>query len=127
MITEIKTVANVQEFAYQLVAEGLTGGFHPDDPFEDFTAVNGEPLYTPEEAAIRDSLMEQCFAVCGNDIYEIMGRITMRDTPFESMFDEDHQERYNTFMQLVELGVKKYESNGVSSIAIKEVVYSQYN
>lgn len=127
MITEIKTVADVEAFAHQLVAEGLTGGFHPDDPFEDFVNSLGELIYTPEEAVVRDELMSQCFEVCGDDVYQIVGRITMRDTPFESIFDKDHNERYNTFMQLVELGIKEYKPNGVASRAVKETLAAQYN
>ena len=98
MITAIKSMADVQEFANQLVAEGLTGSFHPDDPFEDFTDATGNSLYTPEEAAIRDVFIGQCFDVCGDDFYSIMGRITLKDTPFESIFDSDNEERYNELM-----------------------------
>ncbi|MBC7568683.1 MAG: hypothetical protein H7319_02975 [Spirosoma sp.] len=127
MITQIKTVADVQTFAHQLVAEGLTGGFHPDDPFEDFTGDDGLPLYTTEEAATRNTLMEQCFDVCGDDVHEVIGRITLSGTPFESIFDKDHEERYNTFMQLVDLGIKDYKPNGVSSRAVKETVFASYN
>ncbi len=127
MITEIKTITDVQEFAHQLVAEGLTGGFHADDPFEDFTDATGNSLYTPEEAAIRNVLIGQCFDVCGDDVYSIMGRITLKDTPAESIFDDDHEERYNTFTKLVELGIKGYKPNGVSSRAVKETLLAQYN
>ncbi|MGF7217074.1 hypothetical protein GGR92_003241 [Spirosoma lacussanchae] len=127
MISDIKSIADVQEFARQLVAEGLTGGFHPDDSFHDFVAANGSSLYTPEEAAVRNRLLEQCFEVCGDSVYEIIGRVTLRDTPFESIFDEDHQERYNTFMRLVELGVKNYRSNGIGSMSVREMVLAKYN
>ncbi len=68
MITHIATVADVETFARQLVSEGLTDGFHPDDPFEEYARPDGEPLYSAEEAAFRNNLIEQCFEVCGDDI-----------------------------------------------------------
>ncbi len=56
-----------------------------------------------------------------------MGRITMKDTPFESIFDHDHEESYKTFMQLVELGVKEYEPSGVGSRKVKDILSANYN
>ncbi|GAB3900011.1 hypothetical protein [Spirosoma agri] len=127
MITKITTIAEVEGFAHQLVTEGLNGGFHPDDPFEDYVNAAGKPLYTSEEAAIRNILMEQCFKVCGDDVYEIVGRITFKGTPFESMFDENHEQKYNAFMESVEKGEKEYKPNGVISRSVIEVVKATYN
>lgn len=75
MITEIKTLQDVVEFAKHLVeVESLS--FHPDDDFKDYVKIGtGEPSYTPEEAEIRNNLMNQAFDVCakaGAEIYEIM-------------------------------------------------------
>jgi hypothetical protein len=127
MITQIKTIAGVQAFAHQLVEEGLTGGFHPDDPFTDYTQADGQPLYTAEEAATREVLLEQCFEICGDDVYEVIGRITLKGTPMESMFDEDHQERYEAFMKQIELGIKEYNPSPVANTAVREVLQARYN
>jgi hypothetical protein len=73
MIQEIKSIEDVKTFFRQLLAEDLN--FHPDTPFEDY--INGETrqdTYTPEEAALRNELLNQCFDVCereGDDIYEL--------------------------------------------------------
>jgi hypothetical protein len=74
MITEIKTIADVKIFAEQLVSEGVS--FHPDDDFEDYIDLQSKsPFYSPEQAAVRNRLIEQSFEICerkGADIYEIM-------------------------------------------------------
>ncbi|WP_208295682.1 hypothetical protein [Fibrivirga algicola] len=89
MLAQICNIEDVVEFANILVSEGLTGGFHPDDPFEDYILPNGEKLYSPEEAALRNKLIEQCFEICGDNIYAVMGRVTMKGTPNEGMFNEE--------------------------------------
>ena len=127
MITAIKTVADVEAFARQLVSEGLTGGFHPDDPFSDYISATGEPLYSTEEAAHRDVLMEQCFDVCGDDVYEVIGRITLKDTPAESIFDETHERQYSEFMEQVETGERDYKPNGIGNRAVSEITQARYN
>jgi hypothetical protein len=75
MITEIKTLQDVVEFAKYLVeVESLN--FHPDDDFKDYVKIEtSTPTYTAEEAEIRNNLMNQAFDVCnkaGVEIYEIM-------------------------------------------------------
>lgn len=46
--------------------------FHPDTPFADYINYeNGEPTYTAEEAEQRDALVEQCFEVAGDRVYDI--------------------------------------------------------
>ena len=82
MIETISTIEDVEVFAKQLVAEGVS--FHPDDDFFDYVNhKTKEPYYTKEEAEFRNKLMDQCFAVCkkeGKDIYDIMLEVTLRET-----------------------------------------------
>lgn len=74
MKTNIETIEDVRQFAEQLLAEGLS--FHPDDNFEDYIHMeSNKPFYTPDQAVLRNRLMEQSFEVCekkGVDIYSIM-------------------------------------------------------
>ncbi len=73
MIEEINSVAHVQTFFNELLAEDLN--FHPDSDFTDY--INGEtrlPTYTKEEAELRNQLLKQAFAACENesaDIYDL--------------------------------------------------------
>lgn len=69
----IKTVADVKTFFRHLTSEGVN--FHPDNPFEDYIHIETKkPTFTKAEAAKRNKLMQQAFAVCdrqGEDIYGI--------------------------------------------------------
>ena len=84
MILEINSVADVQTFFNELLAEDLN--FHPDDDFSNY--INGEtrlPTYTKEEAKLRNYLLDQSFAACkhdGADIYELCIEIFMNDNYF---------------------------------------------
>lgn len=82
MITAIKNTKDVAAFAGQLVKEGVN--FHPDDDFMDYVNLKTKkPCYTKQEAALRNNLMNQCFAVCKNansDIYSIMLEVTLKET-----------------------------------------------
>jgi hypothetical protein len=82
MIQDIKTLEDVAEFMHNLVAEGVNA--HPDEMFENYVSMeSGEPTFTAEEAAIRNSLMEKSFIVCereGEDIYDFMMEIFLKDT-----------------------------------------------
>lgn len=127
MTTQITTCADVEAFARLLVSEGLCEGFHPDDSFEEYTHPDGTPLYSSNEARLRNELMEQCFEICGDDVYEIIGRITLKDTPSESIFDQNHEESYSQFNKLVSLGIRDYQPSGVSSRVVRETILSQYN
>jgi hypothetical protein len=90
MIENISTIADVEIFAAH-IKEELGQGFHPDDFFEDYIDLKtGEAVYTPEQARVRNDLTDQAFAVCASenaDIYAITGRIIVRGTPREGMFD----------------------------------------
>lgn len=84
MIGKISTLTDVKTFA-SILKEELGLGFHPDDPFEDYFSIGtGELTYKPEEARLRNELIEQAFGVCqkeGKDIYELTGRIIVKGNP----------------------------------------------
>ncbi len=73
-ITNRKEVA---QFANYLV-NGLNINFHPDTPFEDYVECKTNlSTFKPEDAAIGNRLMNECFEVCDKDedeIYDIMGK-----------------------------------------------------
>lgn len=76
--TEDSHITNLKEviaFAKYLVNE-LHVPLHPDDKFEHYVNLeNGEDQFTPEEAAIGNRLMAECFDVCekeNRDIYDLM-------------------------------------------------------
>jgi hypothetical protein len=82
MITEISTLYDVELFMKQLVQEGTNA--HPDDDFNNYIHIeSGLPAYMPEEAEIRNRLMEQCFKTCraeGHDVYNIMQEVFLIET-----------------------------------------------
>ncbi len=82
MITQIRTTKDVEAFAKQLIAEGVS--FHPDDDFNDYVFFkDNKPCYSKKEAEIRNRLMNRCFEVCdkeGADIYSIMLEVTLTGT-----------------------------------------------
>ncbi|SOD80869.1 hypothetical protein [Spirosoma fluviale] len=73
MPEQILTMADVLQFIGHLYdVERVC--FHPDDPFEDYIDKEKNATYTPEEASLRDSLMEQAFDVCDTrkiDLYAV--------------------------------------------------------
>lgn len=75
MITEIKTLQDVQTFAQHLTKKERLS-FHPDDDFFDYINIKTrERFYTDEEAKLRNKLMDDCFNVCKQEnaeIYDIM-------------------------------------------------------
>jgi hypothetical protein len=128
--TPADSVAYVKAVAKVFTLEGLKESFHPDTPFYDYRDAKGKPLYTNREAELRDILMTTCFDICEKEnvcIYETMGRITLKNTPFESMFDSDHEERYNSFMREVKLGIRDYRPCQTGDILIRETLNAQYN
>lgn len=44
-------------------------GFHPDDPAAEYV-IAGKPVFTTEEAAKIDALVEFTFSVLGDQVYE---------------------------------------------------------
>ncbi len=82
MITRIETIEDVRAFVKQLVEEELN--YHPDDDFTQYINIHtDEPTYSPEEAAARNELNNQCFVVCerlGEDVYSISQEIFLVET-----------------------------------------------
>ncbi|MEO3402941.1 hypothetical protein AAFN85_03500 [Mucilaginibacter sp. CAU 1740] len=82
MITDILTTADVELFMKQLVNEGTNA--HPDEDFHNYVNMEtGSPCYTPEEAELRNRLIEQCFDVCesnGLDVYSVMQETFLTET-----------------------------------------------
>lgn len=82
MIQTIASVNDVEAFAKQLIAEGVS--FHPDDDFNDYVYFKEKkPCYIKEEAEKRNRLMQQCFDVCdknGVDVYSVMLDVTLKET-----------------------------------------------
>lgn len=73
--SKITSIADVVAFAKYLVNE-LHVPIHPDDKFEDYVNLeNGDHQFTPEESAIGNRLMAECFDICeknNRDIYDLM-------------------------------------------------------
>ncbi len=87
MINKIETTEDVKAFAKQLITEGVS--FHPDDDFNDYINFEkGEPIYTREEADLRNDLMNKCFQVCekaGKDIYDMMLKVSLKETGMDTL------------------------------------------
>ena len=69
----IATVNDMKEFFRYLVNERQVV-FHPDDPFEDYKFQDGHGVFTQEERAVYNRLMDESFEVCeknGADIYAL--------------------------------------------------------
>jgi hypothetical protein len=67
----IQTASDIRAFITCLVGkEGLN--FHPDTPFAEYVNYSdGTPTYTQEECDFREELLDQCFAVGGEETYSI--------------------------------------------------------
>jgi len=70
----MKNFAEVVEFINECVKNhGL--GFHPDTDFKDYVYTEtGKPVYTPEEAEVKNKRLIEAFNFCdgdGRDIYEV--------------------------------------------------------
>lgn len=69
----IKTLDDVIDFFTHLYKHERLA-FHPDTPFEDYVEMGTDkPSYTPEEASIRNNLLDQCFQYCDKHNYDIYG------------------------------------------------------
>lgn len=81
MIQAITTLEDVKQFTNDLIGENLI--FHPDDDFNDYIDVDNNPIFTPQEAEIRNKLMSDSFDVCNAnnvEIYELMLEIIQSKT-----------------------------------------------
>ena len=67
----IHNVNDVRIFVDCLVEEENLN-FHPDIPFAEYVSLSlGTPVYTYEECLLRENLLDQCFALSSNDVYDI--------------------------------------------------------
>jgi len=87
MINKIETIDDVNLFSKHLLSEGVS--FHPDDDFSDYINFKeNTPLYTKDEADLRNTLMNMCFEVCENqgiDIYDTMLEVTLLETGLDAL------------------------------------------
>lgn len=87
MIRKIKNTDDVIIFAKQLIKEGVS--FHCDDDFNDYVNLESKKkTYSKRQAHFRNSLMNQCFAVCEKsriDIYDVMNEISRRETGLDKI------------------------------------------
>lgn len=72
----IITIEDVKAFAKYLTNDLLLN-FHTDDDFSFYVNYETkEPIFSPEEAAKYNALMNECFDVCEKanvDVYDVMG------------------------------------------------------
>ncbi|MFP5436583.1 MAG: hypothetical protein ACLGH8_02225 [Bacteroidia bacterium] len=77
MIAQINSIGDVLVFFQSLYSEGVSA--HPDDDFNDYINYETkEPTYTPNEATLRNELMDRSFKVCDEyhvDIYDLMTKV----------------------------------------------------
>jgi hypothetical protein len=82
MLNKIETIVDVKFFANQIINEGVN--LHTDDDFNDYVNFKtNAPSYAPDEAEVRNNLINQCSEKCnqaGVDIYEIMLEETLTET-----------------------------------------------
>lgn len=73
-LTKINTIDDVKAF-FTHVVEIIGDEWHPDDDFSFYTdKKTKEPLFTPEEIALYNRLLAECFEVCekaDEDIYDL--------------------------------------------------------
>ena len=88
--SRILSIDDVKEFFNFLIYD-CNVMLHPDERFENYADLETEKqLFTPEQCAILDHLMDMCFDVCemaGEDIYEICNKLTLPD--IDMSFDDD--------------------------------------
>lgn len=94
MLSQITTIEDVKVFTKMLVAEGTN--VHPDEDFRNYVNTeSGADTYTPEEAALRNKLMNESFQVCeesDEDIYNIMQEIFLVETGLDKYIPLPSQE-----------------------------------
>jgi len=77
-LTAITNVEQVKQFADYLV-NTLDVNLHPDTPFEDYVEYEtGEPTFSFNDISIGNRLMDECFDVCSEKVYEIMCNVLFK-------------------------------------------------
>jgi hypothetical protein len=68
---QIQNTEDIRAFITYLVMEECLN-FHPDTPFTDYICyTSNKPTYTSEECQQRENLLDQCFTLAGDEVYEI--------------------------------------------------------
>ncbi len=67
----IETIEDIEKFVrYLMLDENLV--YHPDEPFTGYVNfADGSPVYTSEQCAERERLLDRCFEIAGDGVYEI--------------------------------------------------------
>lgn len=64
----------VRFIEYLIEVENLN--FHPDTRFQDYISYeDGQATYTPDGCAVRNQLVDQCFQLAGDRVYDIGLRV----------------------------------------------------
>lgn len=66
----IETTDQIANFIHPLLCQENLN-FHPDTPFCEYTDYANNPIYTTEQCAERERLLDRCFALVGEKVYEI--------------------------------------------------------
>ena len=97
MIRKIETLEDVAEFMHNLVEEGVNA--HPDEDFSQYINIETEePIYTPEEANLRNRLINRSFDVCEKasiDIYDLMQGIYLKETGLNKFIPLPSQKEFD--------------------------------
>jgi hypothetical protein len=68
---QISSEQDIRNF-FRFLVEELSLNFHPDTAFEDYVDVNtGNPTFEKPEADRLNTLMDHCFALIGERVYEV--------------------------------------------------------
>lgn len=60
--------------------------FHPDTPFSDYIdSKSGLPALSKEECDAAEKMLDECFDVCGDEVYEIGLRVFNNYESFNSV------------------------------------------
>mgnify|MGYP000973968177 FL=1 len=66
----ITSAADVAKFMSDMYMH-LNLNFHPDDPFEQYVDENGDRLFDDRQSAELNKIVDKCFEVAGDNVYEI--------------------------------------------------------
>jgi hypothetical protein len=97
MRNEIVNLNDVTIFFHDLVKEGVNA--HPDEDFSQYiNSETEEPTFSPEEADLRNRLMNKSFDVCeaaGIDIYDLMQEIYLKETGLDQFIPFPSQKEFD--------------------------------
>ncbi len=70
----VRTHEDVQEFLKYIASLNII--FHPDDDMKEYVDQNDAPLFTPQEAEMLNKAIGNCFAIYGDEVYDIYFELT---------------------------------------------------